>query len=93
MSTVTLVLYLPMKKFLPVIWIAMVVVFGELEARACSCDFVPTKLTVKQQVKKARAESQAVFVGKRNSPKYRRPRRDQLVVDANERDAQFPCSS
>ena len=53
-----------MKKFLPVIWIAMVVVFGELEARACSCDWPLAKLTVKQQVKKARAKSQAVFVGK-----------------------------
>lgn len=53
-----------MKKFLLVIWIAMVVVFGELEARACTCDLPLGKLTVKQQVKKARAQSQAVFVGK-----------------------------
>ena len=52
-----------MKKFLLVIGIAMVIVFGELEARACTCELPLAKLTIKQQVKKARAQSQAVFVG------------------------------
>ena len=47
-----------------IVGIAALVGFSWTEARACNCDLPLRNLTLKQQVKKAQKQSQAVFVGK-----------------------------
>jgi hypothetical protein len=54
-----------MKRLLvSIIGIATLVGFSWIEARACTCDLPLLNLTLRQQVKKAKKQSQAVFVGK-----------------------------
>jgi hypothetical protein len=45
------------------IGITILLGFTRLEARACTCELPFGNLTLKQQVKKAKKQSQAVFVG------------------------------
>jgi hypothetical protein len=54
-----------MKKLaLSIIVIATLLVFIQIEGRACTCDLPQGNLTLKQQVKKARKQARAVFIGK-----------------------------
>lgn len=53
-----------MKYFLPGIFCAILVLFAGPDVQACSCDLPYPKLSLSQQVKKARKQSQAVFVGR-----------------------------
>ena len=47
-----------------IIGITILVGFSGIEARACTCELPLANLTLTQQVKKAKKQSQAVFVGK-----------------------------
>jgi hypothetical protein len=47
-----------------IVGVAVLVGISWTEARACTCDLPLLNLTLKQQVKKAQKQSQAVFVGK-----------------------------
>lgn len=46
-----------------IIGFAAILVFGQIEAHACSCELPLGNSTLKQQVKKARNDSQAIFTG------------------------------
>jgi hypothetical protein len=53
-----------MKRLLiSILGVAILIGFSWFEARACSCDLPLLNRTLKQQVKKAQKQSQAVFVG------------------------------
>jgi hypothetical protein len=51
------------KLLLSVICMAVLTVFSPIEGRACNCDLPRGHLSLEQQVKKARKQSQTVFAG------------------------------